>query len=316
MEPIFFNNNIFSQKCQTKLKKLNERVIFKEKLLDAVKYVFNSEKFAHSAENKINNFNSCGKYLNIDYETGEILKANFCKMRICPVCNYIKSSINFYKIKNCVQYIKEKYKAEFIFISLTVENCSKEKLAETITHLLQSLNRLNNRKTFKRSVLGFIRGLEITYSKKRDDFHPHIHMIVAVPQDYFYANNKNYITIDKLREWWTESARLDYFVQVDIRKVDKSDNAISEVAKYSIKMAEILNACSDEKQIKATQTVYECTYGRRLIGTSGVFKEALKVLKISDMDSFELESLRQNHKTKIDLTWENGNYKELNRYEQ
>lgn len=311
MYPFLNNNIIISDKCQAKIKRLQERVIFKEKLLKPVKTIFDSKTYKTQANDKMKRFSDCGKFLTLDPITGEILQANFCKMRICPVCNYIKSSINFYKIRDCVQYIKSKYNSEFIFMTLTIKNCSGEELSKTIDHILQSFNRLRNRKTWKKSVQGLIRGLEITYNKENNTFHPHIHMLVAVPEDYFSSENEKYITIEKLRNWWSESAKLDYFVQVDIRKVEKSDNAIAEVAKYSIKMAEILNAKSDETQIQATETIFNCTYGRRLIGTSGIFKEAMKQLKISDMNDFNIESLRKNHEITIDLIWENNTYKEL-----
>ena len=67
-------------------------------------------------------------------------------------------------------------------------------------------------------------------------FHPHIHILCAVPADYFSADSNKYITIEKLREWWTESAELDYFVQVDIESINQTDNAVAEVAKYAIKI--------------------------------------------------------------------------------
>jgi plasmid rolling circle replication initiator protein Rep len=280
-------------------------VLFKEDLLPAITEVFNENSFRTISENKIKRYSDCGKYLQIDPETGEIIRANFCKMRLCPVCNYIKSSINFYKIRECVQHIKKENNANFIFLTLTVANCEPENLSETITHVLKSFNRLRSRKTWQDSILGVIRGLEITYNNKNNTFHPHIHMLAAVPEDYFYSNNKNYITIEKLRNWWKESANLNYHVQVDIRKVDSSDNAIAEVAKYSIKMAEVLQAKSDENQIEATKTINNSVHGRRLIGALGVFKKSLKELKIKDLDELNLETLEQNHEKITELIWDN-----------
>lgn len=302
----FFDyNTILSEKSQEKINRLISRVNYKEYLIYPVTEILKETSWKAEESDKIKRFVDCGKFITIDPETGNILKANFCKNRLCPVCNYIKSCVNWHKIRNCVEWIKEKEPgANFIFMTLTVKNCKQEDLTDTINTLVEGFRRLTNRRTWKATVTGSIRGLEVTYNQEKNTFHPHIHILVSVPEDYFVQGSKKYITIEKLRNWWTESARLNYFVQVDIKAIDQTENAIAEVAKYSIKMAEILKADCCEEMIRATKTVYQCTYGRRLIATLGYFKEAMKELKLGDLDELELNQ-EFTHENKIEMIWNN-----------
>lgn len=302
----FFDyNTILSEKSQAKINRLISRVNYKDYLIYPVTEILKETTWKAEESDKIKRFKDCGKFITIDPETGNILKANFCKQRLCPVCNYIKSCVNWHKIRNCVEWIKEKEPgANFIFMTLTVKNCKQEDLTDTINTLVEGFRRLTNRRTWKATVTGAIRGLEVTYNEEKNTFHPHIHILVSVPEDYFAQGSKKYITIERLRKWWTESARLNYFVQVDIKAIDQTENAIAEVAKYSIKMADILKADCCEEMIRATKTAYQCTYGRRLIATLGYFKEAMKELKQGDLDEFEL-SQEFTHENKIEMVWNN-----------
>lgn len=282
-----FNYITLSEECQSKLQRLTDRILYKENLLFTIEQIYNNSKHLSPESQLFNRFADCGKYLVIKSDNGEIKKANFCKQRLCPVCNYIKSTVNWHRIKNCVEYLKTEYNYKFVFMTLTVKNCSAEDLQETIDNLLQSFRRLYNRRSFKKSIKGSIRGLEITYNKAAKTFHPHIHLLCAVPEDYFDSNSKNYVTIEKLRKWWSESAKLNYYVQVDIRGIDQSDNAVAEVAKYAIKMSSLIDDTNKLNEIKATQCIYEFTYGRRLIAALGCFKKAMQVLNIKDFDEIE-----------------------------
>ena len=295
----FINNNTNEGKSQEKINRIAERIKYKESLGESVSKVFMANRYRASGEEKIKRYLQCGKYLEINPETDLIQKANFCKERLCPVCNYLKSCNNWRKIKLTIDEIKNREKdSQFIFMSLTVRNCKPEELKKTIDELLAGFRRLTNRKTWKKCILGTLRGLEITYNPEEDTFHPHIHILACVPNTYF---SENYITIEQLRKWWQESARLDYFVQVDIRKTTGDNEAIAEVAKYSIKTADVLKAKSSDKRINAVQLLHLATYCRRLIATTGIFKNIMKELKLSDLD--EIEQSEDIYKTGIVLTW-------------
>lgn len=68
---------------------------------------------------------------------------------------------------------------------LTTPNVSKEDLENEIKHYNQSFRRLSKRTKFKKAVKGYVRKLEITYNKNRDDYHPHFHVLIAINKSYF-----------------------------------------------------------------------------------------------------------------------------------
>lgn len=285
-----YNDITISEECQARIQRFRERIVFKEYLSIPVGEVMQQLRYKASAEDRLQRFLDCGKYMALDPVTGQVLKANFCKQRLCPVCNYIASCIYWHKIKKATEWIKENNRGvQFVFMTVTVRNCPGEELTKTIDNVLAGFRRLTNRRTWKESTLGMLRGLEITYKVEDDTFHPHIHMLVAVPDGYFSKKNDKYIDIEKLRAWWEESARLDYFAQVDIRRVTSEDNAIAEVAKYAVKMAEILKADSNETMERATMIIHQCIYGRRLKATTGVFKDAFKTLKLGSLEDFDID---------------------------
>ena len=295
--------NIIEQKSQSILKRIEERAVYKNKLLPYIKKIYAGEcgdnKIGTRSENKYINFENCATDLWIDEETGQITGANFCKQRLCPVCNYRRSTMLWHKVSNVINDIQN----EKLLITLTVKNCTGDKLRSTIDSILESFHRLTSRRMWKRNIVGFIRGLEITYNSQEDTFHPHIHILAIASENYF---REDYIDIHTLRKWWTESARLDYYVQVDIRKITTTDKAVAEVVKYAVKMADILQQDADEKRLRATQTLASCIVGRRLISTGGLIKKLAKQKNICIDDEIELSEKREKSAY---YHLENGKYK-------
>ena len=195
----------------------------------------------------------------------------------------------WHKVKDVITEID----TDFLLITLTVKNCQGDDLRQNIDNILESFHRITSRKKWKEYFKGFIRGLEITYNAKENTFHPHLHIIVSTDQEYF---EKKYLDIHTLRTWWTESARLDYHVQVDIRKVKDPDNAIAEVVKYAVKTADILENGQDQNRILATQILYDAISNRRLMSTGGNIKKMAKTKKIAldDDDLVDMNNRRDN----------------------
>src|SRR5699024_749997 len=90
-----------------------------------------------------------------------------------------------------------------IFLTLTTPNVSKNKLENAIKHYNQSFRRLSNRTKFKKVVKGYVRKLEITYNKERDDYNPHFHVLVAVNKSYF-KDTKYYISQKEWLNLWRD----------------------------------------------------------------------------------------------------------------
>lgn len=297
------NYNIADVSCQEILPRLSERMEYKELLEPYITKLYKNEYDKNflietKCKNKIDNFSNCGKNIWLD-EQGHITGANFCKQRLCPVCNYRRSTMMWHKIN---EIVKEFGNNEFLFITLTVKNCKGEELSRTITHLLDSFKRLTNRKTWKQNFIGYVRGLEITYNPLTDTFHPHIHILVATNDEYFKSH---YVDVFTLRNWWTESAKLDYYVQVHIEKVKDKQKAVAEVAKYAVKMSDILENGISSQRLRATQILASCINGRRLIATGGEITKKARELKINLDDDYDSFSARE---TSEFYEWRNGAY--------
>lgn len=296
-----------SQEIQDKqLSKIAERMEIKERLIPYITKIYKNEydeNFLIESRNKnlIEAFKTCGK--EIFKNEKQIIGAQFCHQRLCPVCNLRKSNITYHKIESIVKEIQNK---DFVLITLTVKNCPVTWLEKTINQLLESFHRMVNRKTWKRAIKGYFRTLEITYNGKENTFHPHIHILCNLDEDYY---NGYYLSNQDIRRMWTESANLSYYVQTDIRKVEEKENAIAEVAKYAVKMSDILSNKIDGQRLKATQILLSVLKNRRLIATGGNISKIAKQLKINLDEEYDHESITE--KTLL-YKYENGTYKKIN----
>lgn len=208
--------------------------------------------------------------------------ANSCKHRFCPVCSWRKSRKNALKISILMQYLKEEENKEFVFLTLTAPNVKADELDDEIQHYNKSFKRLMERKEVKAAVKGYVRKLEVTYNKERDDYHPHFHVVLAVNKSYF-TDTKAYITRDRWLELWQKSTKNPLITQVDVRKVKHTDNKkeVSEIAKYSAKDSDYLQ---NEKVFDA---FYNTLSGKRLIVYSGLFKEASRMYENKEFEKYK-----------------------------
>lgn len=212
-------------------------------------------------------------------------KGNTCKNRFCPVCAWKKSRKDALALSVMMAYLKLEEKKEFIFLTLTAPNVEADELEDEINHYNQSFQRLMQRKEVKNVVKGYVRKLEITYNKERNDYHPHFHVLIVVNKSYFTDKNY-YINRDRWLQLWQQSTKNDTITQVDVRKVRNSkDNKVFEIAKYSAKDSDYL----------INQDVFEVFYkalkGKRLIVYSGLFKEAMTKFKNGDLNDYKEKDL-------------------------
>lgn len=166
--------------------------------------------------------------------------AHFCKIRMCPCCQKRRS----FKAGETMLAVAEEALVrqptlKFLFLTLTVPNVPLEQLRDELTHITQSWNRLLNCKKIKRVIKGYHRAIEITYNAERDDYHPHMHVIIAVNSRYF---SEDYINHQEWLNFWQQSTRQPEITQIDIRTIREGGkfdtrlaSAVSEACKYSLK---------------------------------------------------------------------------------
>jgi plasmid rolling circle replication initiator protein Rep len=236
----------------------------------------------------------CGRVLGFLEDAKQrkrLFHAIFCRNRFCKMCNWRRSLKMYGQISMITDKMMEDKKVEFLFLTLTIKNVTGEKLAETITKLIKAFSYIVSKhqtfapsKKLKKSLLGGMRALEITYNSDAKTYHPHIHAILAVKPSYF---KKDYVTKDEIIEMWKEALHVDYDPSIDIRKIDRNAKAIAEVAKYPIKTSDVFDL-GDDEAIEVMSCLIAATYKRRMVDFYGDFREYKRKLKLDDVEDGDL----------------------------
>lgn len=261
----------------------------------------------------------CGSYLeyHITDQAKKLHTANFCRDRLCPMCNWRRSLKIFGQVSKVMNEL-EKQGYQFLFLTLTVKNCSAADLPDTVQMLFDGWRRMYNKKdVFKRSVSGSFRSLEVTRNRNTKFFHPHFHIILAVRPDYF---SKDYISQSEWSRLWRSCCNLDYDPIIDIRKIkpglDGLSGAVAEVSKYAVKATDFLNGSMDDMTDYVSAFLSALT-GRRLCSFTGCFDKVRKQLSFDDVENGDLVHVEMDE-MRADLAymvvrycWRSGIYVKL-----
>ena len=242
----------------------------------------------------------------------KLLNANFCKVRLCPMCAWRRSLKIFGQVSKVMDYVEENYDYRYIFLTLTVQNCYGEDLKNTLDLMTNAFNKMNQRKAFKQSIKGYFRSLEITYNKKDDTYHPHFHLILAVNKSYF-TDKDYYLSQENWTKLWKESLKIDYTPIVDVRRIisnskDKSfSKVIAETAKYTVKSDDFLikdenEKIDEERTDKVVAILDKALHRKRLVSFGFLFKEIHKQLKLDDAEDGDLNKTDNDNDLRDDLT--------------
>ncbi|CAI3013925.1 TPA: protein rep [Staphylococcus aureus] len=211
-------------------------------------------------------------------EKQKLYKANSCKNRFCPVCAWRKARKDALGLSLMMQYIKQQENKEFIFLTLTTPNVMCEELENEIKRYNNSFRKLIKRKKVGSVIKGYVRKLEITYNKKRDDYNPHFHVLIAVNKSYF-TDKRYYISQQEWLDLWRDVTGISEITQVQVQKIRQNNNKeLYEMAKYSGKDSDYLI------NQKVFDAFYKSLKGKQVLVYSGLFKEAKKKLKNGDLD--------------------------------
>ena len=268
-------------------------------------------------EAKASRLNQCASFLS--FKGSKLHKAIFCKVRLCPLCTMRRSEKVFHqvsRIMNVIEKDKEYSSYKFIFLTLTVKNVPGAELSAALDKIFLGFNQLTKYKALKDISKGWFRTLEVTHNWDRDDYHPHLHMIIAVDGRYI-TEKKDYITHDEWKRLWQKAMDLDYdpFVYVrvvrpNLAKIKKEDkesikrsSAVAEVSKYSVKDDDFLSVWTinekkkkkylkpknkEEKEaftqrlMSAVSVLDSALHKRRLAAFGGIFKKIHKELDLGD----------------------------------
>lgn len=262
----------------------------------------------------------CGGVLRFGWstapETGEtalrLREAHFCRVRHCPVCQWRRSLMWQARFHQSLPKIAQEHpKARWVFLTLTVRNCSIAELGETLTAMNAGWQRLKDRKEFK-PVLGWVRTTEVTRGED-GSAHPHFHALLMVPPSWF--RGQTYVKQSRWVELWRDCMRLDYAPVVDVRAVKAAipegtqssldamgfalQRAVAETLKYSVKPADM--TADAEWFLELTRQAHK----RRFVATGGALKNVLRVEEETDTDFVMADGPAEGEDdgSRIGFTW-------------
>lgn len=222
-------------------------------------------------------------------------RANFCRARLCPMCNWRKSLKLFSQMsKIAAVFLAQRQSARFLFVTLTVPNCTADDLGKTINSMNKAFAYLTSpnqtfalAKKFKANLLGYMRAIEVTYNQQSDSYHPHIHCLFGVKAQYF---TNGYIKKSEWQHIWTKAIKSDMELIVHVETVKNTTaKAVAEIAKYPTKSTDLFKI-KDEKQCIAALIVLQKTLrNRRLTTFGGEFLKIKQQLGLDDVDSDEAD---------------------------
>lgn len=221
-----------------------------------------------------------------------LARAYFCRVRLCPMCQWRRSLKAHGQLRQVVDYLAAKRTKEgrkpyrYILLTLTVRNCKGARLAATLDELQAGWQRLVQRAPVRKVVQGYFRAVEITYNRKEDSYHPHIHALLAVNSSYF--TGRDYLSQATWCDLWRACARLDYFPQVDVRRTTGAAAAVAEVAKYATKASDYLMPSDVDRMADVLDTLMIACNKRRFAAWGGVLADAHRYLQLDDVEDGDL----------------------------
>lgn len=255
----------------------------------------------------------CGDFLQfLADEKIEYLRlenANFCNNRFCPQCSANKAREDAIQLSAMIDYLKQKYEYEFIFLTLTAPNIPANEVDKELREYYKSFEKLFKTKKVKAICKGYVRKLEMTYSIKRDDFHPHYHILFAVNKSYF-TDKKYYISQQEWLKMWIKAKRDPTIEVVDVRKFKAQDDlykAIFEISKYISKDSDYMYSP------EVFKVFYNTLKGKRMLSFSGCFKNAVKLYKAGDLEQYMGPDPNEHIKyvKRLWYAWDSADYKEV-----
>lgn len=245
----------------------------------------------------------------------DLIRANFCQLRLCPLCAMRRSRKIFAQVSQVMNVLEQRLKYRYIFLTMTVRNMSGQELDQALDEMKAGFKRLCREERWKKAVKGWYRGLEITYNAENDTYHPHYHVILTVNPSYF--TDRTYISQHDWSVLWQSSMRLNYDPVVDVRAIKPGDagcgKAVAEASKYIVKPDSLCGNDGYRPDVVALLT--DVLHRRKLIGFGGVMAAVRRELKLSDpvdgnLTDIEAHDLRMDVYTLIETWhWRVGAYK-------
>lgn len=226
-----------------------------------------------------------------------VIRANLCRDRLCPLCAWRRGKALAARLRHAVSYNIDHNSTNpprYVLLTLTLKNCDWLQLQENIARMMEGWKKLSRRVAFRRAVLGWARTFEVT--RGRDGkAHPHFHVLLEVPPEYFQKDGELYLEHDALVRLWGRCLGVDYAPSIDVRAVrrGKVGGAIAEVTKYLAKGSDVDGLSDAEFEAYASAVA-----GVRAWACGGSFREADAEMEADEL--LHVESQGEEHGPRCD----------------
>lgn len=201
---------------------------------------------------------------NIQIQKGDEISSNYCNNRWCIVCNRIRTAKMIIGYSEPLEKLQNPY-----FVTLTIPNVKGKLLKRSIENMVDSFTRIrkNIKKTHGLKLTG-IRKTECTYNPKRDDYHPHFHLIIEGKQE---AN--------KLVDMWLQQYPQATKEAQDVKKA--KEGTTKEIFKYFTKLIN-----KDVFYAKNMDVIFRAMYRKRVFQPIGIKKDVSE-----DIDEIQTQKI-------------------------
>lgn len=236
-----------------------------------------------------------------------LIKANFCRLRHCPICQWRRSVRWQAKAFQALPKILRRYpNGRWLFLTLTVKNCEVFELRKTINKINGAFKKWTQEEYWVGS--GWIKSLEVTRGES-GEAHPHLHILILSKSNYF---GRNYINQQQWRNLWGKYMQLNYdpWVHISAVKPEQIEKTIPEIAKYQCKPQELID--------KNGEWLFDLHYqlkGSRAIAVGGALREFFPSRKKEEEEDMIGESTTKIMPSPITSTWKWKEDQELQTYQ-
>lgn len=196
-----------------------------------------------------------------------IVTGSYCKNKYCPICSKIKEFKNKTLIEELLNNFSDRTILFTTFTTKTITVTGIEEVKEHREKLTKAYSKLIRK---LKNVTGYIKKIEVVYTKETNKLNIHIHAILLVKN---YANS--YITQKKWLEHWQEATGDNTIKQVKIIVINKEKESLKKLSNYVAKENLEKMKVSDE-----ISNLFEMAEDKkRDLTFGGEFKEAKKVIE-------------------------------------
>ena len=126
--------------------------------------------------------------------------------------------------------------------------------------------------------------MEITFNRDNRTFHPHFHIVLALPK-FYSPFSSDWINRDEWLSLWKQATKYESITQVDIRIIKNLEKSVAEVAKYTCKSNQYLFPDNPDLTDFCVYNLSKALHGVRLYGFGGIFRDIHKKLLLEDVES-------------------------------